>query len=140
MAEPRCALCGAPAVTSARLGGGGSVPACAGCAAPSPRNPKNKYGAVPTVVDGRRFASKKEAKRYGELKLLQQAGKISDLVCQVRFPLTVNEQLVCTYVADFTYFEDGHLIVEDAKGKRTGEYKLKAKLMKACRGIVIRET
>jgi len=31
----------------------------------------HKYGAIPTEVDGIRFASKKEEKRYGELKLLE---------------------------------------------------------------------
>src|SRR3990167_2292221 len=34
----------------------------------------HKYGAVPTVVDGIRFASKKEARRYSVLRLLEKAG------------------------------------------------------------------
>ena len=140
MTAPRCALCGLPAVAAVRVGGGGSVPACAGCAAPPPRNRKNKYGACPTTVDGRRFASKKEAGRYSQLALLETAGKISGLRTQVRYRLEVNGLLICTYVADFVYHEAGAEVVEDAKGKRTGEYKLKAKLMQACRGITIRET
>ena len=48
-----------------------------------------KYRAVPTVIDGIRFASKAEARRYGELRLLEQAGEIRDLVRQPRFALYV---------------------------------------------------
>lgn len=142
MSNPKCALCGKPATTAVRVGGGGTVPACAGCAAPVPRNPRNKYSAQRTTVDGRTFASKKEARRYGQLKLREAAGEIRDLLLQVRFPLEVNGVLVCTYVADFVYLEasDWALVVEDTKGVRTDAYRLKAKLMRAVRGITIRET
>ena len=47
----------------------------------------NKYGNVKVVVNGRKFDSKHEAKRYSELLLLQRAGKIRDLKCQVVFEL-----------------------------------------------------
>ena len=47
----------------------------------------HKYNAIPTTVDGIRFASKREARRYLELKLLQKAGHISDLELQPRFRL-----------------------------------------------------
>ena len=47
----------------------------------------NKYHAKPTFVDGRRFASRKEAARYCELRLLERAGKIQDLTTQVPFVL-----------------------------------------------------
>jgi hypothetical protein len=104
------------------------------------QNSVRKYRSVPTVVDGKKFPSKKEARRYGELKLLVRAGKISGLRCQVAFNLVVNEIHVCKYVADFVYFEDEKRIVEDTKGFLTKEYKLKKKLMKACHGIEIRET
>lgn len=87
------------------------------------------------------FASKKEAGRYQELLLLEKARKICDIRTQVPFKLEVNGQLICTYVADSTYHEFGvGDIVEDVKGYRTPEYKIKAKLMKACHGITIRET
>ncbi len=100
----------------------------------------NKYRNKPTEVDGIRFASKREATRYQELRLLERAGVIKGLWLQVRFPLKVNEQLICTYVADFQYFEDGKSIVEDSKGHRTPEYKLKKKLMRALYQIEIKET
>jgi hypothetical protein len=101
----------------------------------------SKYGAQRTEVDGITFASKKEARRYGELKLLQRAGTIRDLKLQPRFPLTVNGRLVCTYVGDFEYLTVpiGARIVEDAKGFKTPEYKLKAKLFKALNGFEITE-
>jgi hypothetical protein len=46
---------------------------------------------------------------------------------------------VCTYRADFTYLEDGRLVVEDAKGWRTEMYLLKRKWLKAEYGIEVRE-
>ena len=100
----------------------------------------NKYKAEPQTVDGKKFASKKEARRYGELKLLMRAGKIAGLRCQVPFNLVVNDVHVCKYVADFVYFEGEKRIVEDTKGFLTKEYKLKKKLMKAVHGIEIKET
>lgn len=99
----------------------------------------NKYRNQPCVVDGLPFASKREANRYGELKLLQIAGQISDLRRQVPFELVVNGVLVCKYVADAVYVERGEQVVEDAKGIRTRDYRIKCKLMKACHGIDIRE-
>jgi hypothetical protein len=99
----------------------------------------NKYGARKTEVDGITFDSAKEAKRYGELKLLERAGEIAELELQPKYDLTVKGQKVCTYKADFRYFEHGCEVVEDVKGMRTPVYRLKKKLMKACHGIEIRE-
>jgi len=100
-----------------------------------------KYNARRTVIDGISFASRKEARRYTELKLQEKAGVISDLILQPRFPLRVLDQLVCTYVADFQYRDQtGRLVTEDTKGFRTPEYKLKVKLLKALHGVEIRET
>lgn len=100
----------------------------------------SKYKAKATVVDGKWFASKKEAKRYGELLLLEKAGIISNLKTQVRFPLNVNDEKVCTYIADFTYFENGQTVIEDTKGFKTPLYKIKKKLMWACYQFLIVET
>ena len=100
---------------------------------------RSKYGNRKTKVDGRTFASKAEAKRYGELKLLQRSGAISDLACQVSYPLIVNTQHIARYVCDFAYTENGTNVVEDVKGVRTPVYALKRKLLKALYGITIRE-
>jgi hypothetical protein len=105
--------------------------------------PTTKFGNQPTVVDGMRFASKAEAQRYAWLKLAQAAGEIEGLECQPRFPLKVEGQLICTYVADFRYREvrTGRVVVEDVKSAptRTPVYRLKAKLLAALHGIEIVE-
>lgn len=92
-----------------------------------------KYRNVPTEVGGIKFASKREAFRYCELKLLQKAGEIRDLKLQPRYPLVVDGELVCTFVGDFDYIEtkSGRLITEDSKGHRTPVFDLKFKLFRA---------
>ena len=97
---------------------------------------KHKYNARPTIVDGITFASAKEARRYGELKLLEKAGKIHTLVLQPRYKLVIEE----TYVADFRYMENGETVVEDVKGFLTSAYKRKRKAMKKQHGVTILET
>lgn len=99
-----------------------------------------KYGNRKTVVDNITFASAKEAKRYGELKLLERAGAIYDLVLQPRHKLAVNGRHVCTYVPDFSYCEQGRgVVIEDVKGVRTPAYVIKAKLFHAVLGIQVTE-
>lgn len=104
----------------------------------------NKHRNIKTVVDEIKFDSKKEARRYCELKLLERAGEIENLELQVRFDLMVNGQKVCAYIADFRYFENGAEIIEDVKGMKKGSayaiFRLKKKLMRACLGIEIKET
>lgn len=99
-----------------------------------------KYRNRKTVVDGITFDSKKEANRWGELRLLEQAGQISELRRQVPFELVVGCMKIAKYIADAVYVENGQTVVEDCKGYRTREYRLKKKLMLACHGIEIRET
>lgn len=117
----------------------------------------NKYRAKKTWAYGLQFDSKKEAKRYQELKLLEAAGKIEDLKTQVKFrllpaqrePDTVGPkggkikgrviEREVSYIADFVYVENGQMIVEDTKGMRTPEYVIKRKLLLYMTGIKIRE-
>jgi len=103
---------------------------------------RSKYANVRTRVGAHAFASKKEARRYRDLLLLEAAGAIFNLSLQHRFRIAVNGVEVCAYVADFTYTEQpsGQYVVEDVKGVRTALYRLKAKLMKAVHGVTIRET
>lgn len=102
----------------------------------------SKYYAEPTIVDGVRFASKKEAKRYGELKLLEAAHEITDLTCHPRWPLMVNGIRVANYLADFSYYDcqSEKPVVEDVKGYKTPVYRLKRRMMKAIYGIEVLET
>ncbi len=99
-----------------------------------------KYRNVPTTIDGIRFASKKEAHRYSELKLLERAGDILKLELQVPFRLDINDTHICNYIADFVYYDVSGLVVEDTKGMRTDIYKLKRALMWALKRIEIKET
>jgi hypothetical protein len=88
-----------------------------------------KYRNVPTVIDGIRFDSKAEARRYQELELLQRAKVIRDLKRQVTFALYgKNGAPICRYRADFMYEESGKHVVEDVKGVATPVFGLKAKL------------
>lgn len=88
---------------------------------------------IPTVVDGIRFDSKAEAKRYGELKLLERAGAIKDLRVHPTYKLAAR----ITYEGDFEYqvavpdgFASLHTICEDVKGVETQVFKVKAKLFR----------
>ena len=97
---------------------------------------RHKYGARKTEVDGVRFDSAAEAKRYRELKIFQDAGEISDLQLQPLF--VVQEAFVhrnkrhraITYKADFMYRDkDGNVVVEDVKGMKTPVFRLKWKML-----------
>ena len=100
---------------------------------------RSKYGAKKTELDGFVFDSKREAARYSELKMLEQAGEIKNLTLQPKFPCFVNGKLVCTYIADFQYQDIEGRHVEDAKGFKTDVYKLKKKLVEALYDIKIEE-
>lgn len=105
------------------------------------RRRASKYYAVSTVIDGIRFASKREARRYRQLELLQKAGEISGLCLQPRFPISVNGEHVCEYRADFSYKDkSGEVVVEDVKGVKTPVYRLKKRLVRALYGVEIKET
>lgn len=103
----------------------------------------NKYGARKLKTpDGEVFDSVKEYHRWGCLKLLERAGKITKLQRQVKYELIPKQvgERACNYIADFTYYEDGNLVVEDCKGYKTEVYRLKKKLMLWVHGIRIKET
>ena len=95
-----------------------------------------------TAPDGQVFDSQKEYNRWCNLRLLERAGKISDLKRQVSYELIPkqNGERACSYVADFVYNEDGKTVVEDCKGFRTEGYKIKRKLMLWVHNIKIKET
>jgi len=84
---------------------------------------KNKYKNKPTVIDNIRFASKKEALRYTDLKLLLKAGEISELKLQPRFDFPMG----FFYKADFQYKEKNKVVVEEVKGMKTDVFVLKEK-------------
>ncbi|ARP53659.1 hypothetical protein ALFP_1772 [Alcaligenes faecalis] len=109
---------------------------------------KRKYGNRKTVIDGHTFDSKREASRYGALKLLERAGQITDLELQPRFELIPKQrradgkaERACEYVADFRYTDTrtSQIVIEDAKGMRTRDYIVKRKLMLQVHGISVKE-
>lgn len=121
---------------------------------------KNKYCNKKCVVGRIVFDSRKEARRYQELMLLERAGVIKNLRMQEPFVLIPSQyetyerfgkngqrlkdgtrliERECTYIADFVYVEDGKLVVEDTKGIKTKDYIIKRKLMLHTHGIRIRE-
>lgn len=111
----------------------------------APWKKRAKYRNVKTEVDGLKFDSKKEAKRWVELKQLLDAGRISNLMRQVVFQLVPQvvldgrKQQPVKYVADFQYQLGDQIIVEDVKGFKTPEYRMKRKMMKAFLGIEVEE-
>ena len=126
---------------------------------PTSEKPKaNKYQAQKCELGGQIFDSRKELRRWLELRLLERSGEITDLRRQVKFELIPAQREPDTigkrggvikgkviehgvnYVADFVYKDkQGNTVVEDTKGMRTKEYVIKRKLMLYVHGIRIRE-
>lgn len=119
----------------------------------------NKYRNKKISVNGEIFDSLNEFRRWRELKLLEQAGEISELRRQVHFELLPVQrepdkigprggrkpgrviEREAVYIADFVYQDaDGRQVVEDCKGYRTRDYLLKRKLMLFRFGIRIMES
>lgn len=106
----------------------------------------SKYHAKKTTIDGIEFDSAKEAKRFVKLREMQEAGRIQGLRLQVPFELLPSFECEgvkyrgMKYIADFVYYRDGKQVVEDVKGVKTAEYKLKKKLMAFINHINIEES
>lgn len=104
-----------------------------------------------------RYASRLEARRAFELKVLERKGIISELREQVRFELLPSQygecgkdlkgktvkvllERPCFYIADFVYRDaNGNMVVEDTKGFHTKDYIIKRKLMLYIHGIIIKK-
>lgn len=95
-----------------------------------------KYHNKNVIVDGIKFDSKAEAKRYKELVLEEKAGHIKnlrlqpDFLLQDKFKYRGKIQRALKYIADFEYFDvsKGVYVVEDVKGAETEAFKIKRKL------------
>ena len=104
-----------------------------------------KYKAKPVTIDGIRFASQAEARRYGALKLLERAGQITGLELQPVFVLApgvlvpgeARKRPALRYVADFAYTDaDGRRVVLDVKGVQTPVFRIKMHLL-ALQGVSV---
>lgn len=125
-----------------------------------------KYHNKKITIDGLTFDSKKEARRYQELKALEKAGVIYGLRTQVKYLLIPAQHELtdevyikgknkgdpkkgkllereCAYYADFVYMQGDNTIVEDVKGYRDGQaynlFVIKRKLMLYVHGIIVKE-
>lgn len=112
--------------------------------------PKSKYHNEPVVVDGVRYDGKNEYRRFCFLKLMEQAGEISNLRYHVNYELipAITEDVVVHlktkdkvvtktvqsaryYEADFVYVnKNGEEVVEDFKGQETDLFQFKAALFR----------
>ena len=120
-------------------------------------NKKSKYHNEPVTVDGVRYDSKNEMRRFNFLKLMEKAGEISNLRYHVKYTLfpkgTVEIRRLPDgtemelkrydrehwYEADFVYVtKDGKEIVEDFKGFETDTFKEKRDTLKKLYGIEIK--
>jgi hypothetical protein len=90
------------------------------------KNPQHKFKAIQTVCDGIKFSSKKEAKRYNELKCLQSNKDVIFFLRQVPFYLPGNTKYVCDFQV---FWSDGNVTFEDVKGFKTPTYILKKKMV-----------
>ena len=104
------------------------------------RRPQSKFNNERVVTEDGAFDSKKEHRRWCELKLLQLAGEIRNLRHHTKFKFEHNGVLIGTYEADFDYFRGNEYVVEDSKGFETDVFRLKAKMMRAFFGIDVRLT
>jgi hypothetical protein len=108
------------------------------------RSQKSKYHNKKKMIDGITFDSTKEARRYQDLMLMQKADQIAELRRQVPFRVEIRGQHICTWFADFTYFRKPYSldarVVEDVKGVKTPEYRLKKRLVEALYSLTIVET
>ena len=77
-------------------------------------SPRSKYGARKTVLNGIKFDSEKECRRWCELQMLEKAGEVTGLERQVPYELIPSQwegegkhrrciERAISYKADFVY-------------------------------------
>lgn len=103
----------------------------------------SKYGNIKVKTTDGVFDSKLEYNRWCVLKLLERAGKISNLKRQVKYILIDKSKYgrEISYIADFQYLQAEKLVVEDTKSSatKTRLYTLKKRLLAERYGIIIKE-
>jgi len=108
-----------------------------------------KYRNKKTTIGDITFDSKREAERWSQLRLLERAGRISDLRRQVAYVLAPSVKFAgarsakpaIRFIADFDYFEAGARVVEDVKSAPTAKlpaFQMKRHLMKSIHNIDVR--
>lgn len=97
---------------------------------------RHKFYAKTTELDGITFSSRKEAKRYMELKMLKTASEVLFYLRQVPFHLPGNVRYVCDFMVFWT---NGEITIEDVKGMKLPLYEAKKKILEAIYPIKITE-
>ncbi len=117
-------------------------PDAAGAKPKRPPKFKNKR----CVVDGQKFDSQAQARRYLALRQLERAGQIAELAREVKYEFVVNGVVICGARFDFAYLENHRRVVEDVKGYINKKhpmfqvFQIKVRLLKALHGIDVRVT
>lgn len=97
---------------------------------------RHKFNAIRTEVDGIKFASKREAKYFSELRIAQNSGELLFFLRQVPFHLAGGVRYVCDFVE---FWKDGSVRFVDTKGFKTQMYIAKRKMVQATYPIEITE-
>ena len=110
---------------------------------------RGKVSHERVTVGGIVFDSQAEAERYRVLRVMENSGQITDLVCHPRWEIIPEQRpeghrpfRPARYTADFSYIRDGKLVVEDVKSEYTRQeedYILRRKLMLLVHGIYVEE-
>ena len=88
----------------------------------------HKYKAQPTVTDGIRFDSKKEARYYAELKLRVAAGEVVFFLRQVPIHMAGSAKMVIDFLE---FHADGTVHFVDVKGYETAQFKKNKRMVEA---------
>jgi hypothetical protein len=101
---------------------------------------KSKYNSIPTLYNGVRYHSKKEAAKAAELDLRVKAGEIDYVLRQVPFDLGASiiykadfmtfTKFTLQYPSKFGWKDLWKITVYEVKGMETPAWKLKHKLFK----------
>lgn len=95
----------------------------------------NKYNAIKTTYNGRRYDSKLEARVAQDLDLRKKAGEFVEIIPQYRIKLYVylpdgKKADLFTYICDFKCERpDGSFLLVEAKGKETETFRTKKRIL-----------
>ena len=106
------------------------------------RPKRNKYNAEPVYVDGWRLDSKREARRFQELLMLQRTGKVIRFLRQVPLhlaPAGTHQKRASIMRLDFVvWWANGSITWEDSKGVKTEAWKVRAAMAEKLYNIEIK--
>lgn len=90
--------------------------------------PRHKYHAISTEVDGHKFPSKSEGAYYAHLKLEQASGRLVFFLRQVPIHLPGGTKLVLDFVE---FYANGEIHWRDVKGQILSDFRTKRREIQA---------